>query len=90
MVENVRLALSLVARGEATLGIVYETDAKAEPKVKVLGAFPADSHPAIIYPAALTTAAKSGAAAAYLEFLQSPASRSICQKRGFTFLAKTS
>jgi molybdate transport system substrate-binding protein len=90
MVENVRLALSLVARGEAPLGIVYETDARAEPKVKVIGAFPEDSHPPIVYPVALTTAAKPGAAAAYLEFLQSPASRSSFEKRGFTFLAKTS
>jgi molybdate transport system substrate-binding protein len=89
MVENVRLALALVARGEAPLGIVYATDATAEPKVKVIGAFPADSHPAIIYPAALTTAAKSGAAA-YLEFLQSSAARSIFEKRGFTALAKMS
>lgn len=89
MVENVRVALSLVARGEAPLGIVYETDARAEPKVKVIGAFPADSHPPIVYPAALTAAAKAGAAA-YLEFLQSPAARSIFEKRGFTILAKTS
>lgn len=89
MVENVRLALSLVARGEAALGIVYETDARAEPKVKVIGAFPADSHPPIVYPAALTAAARPQAAA-YLEFLQSPAARSIFEQRGFTFLAKTS
>lgn len=89
MVENVRVALSLVARGEAPLGIVYETDAKVEPKVKVLGAFPAESHPPIVYPAALTTTAKPGAAD-YLEFLQSPAARSIFEKRGFTFLTKTS
>ncbi len=84
------LALSLVARGEAPLGIVYETDARAEPKVKVIGAFPADSHPAIIYPAALTAAAKPGNAAAYLDFLQSPAARGIFEKRGFTILAKNS
>lgn len=90
MVENVRLALSLVARGEATLGIVYETDARAEPRVKVIGVFPQDSHPPIVYPAALTTAAKPGAAAAYLEFLQSPAARSSFEKRGFIFLAKSS
>jgi molybdate transport system substrate-binding protein len=89
MVDNVRLALSLVARGEAPLGIVYATDAKAEPRVKVIGAFPEQSHPPIVYPAALTAAAKPGAAA-YLEFLQSPAARSIFEKRGFTFLAKTS
>ncbi len=57
--------------------------------MKVIGTFPADSHPPIVYPVALTTAAKSGAAA-YLEFLQSPVSRSSFEKRGFTFLAKTS
>ena len=89
MVENVRLALSLVARGEATLGIVYETDARAEPKVKVIGAFPADSHPAIIYPAALTAGAKTGAAA-YLEFLQSSLARNIFEQRGFTVLIQKS
>ena len=56
MTENVRAALALVARGEAKLGIVYTTDAKAEPKVEVAGIFPEDSHPPIIYPVALTTA----------------------------------
>ena len=89
MVENLRVALSLVARGEAPLGIVYETDAKAEPKVKVIGVFPADSHPPIVYPAALTAGAKSGGAA-YLEFLQSPLARGIFEKRGFIFLGKCS
>ncbi|HET7680154.1 MAG TPA: molybdate ABC transporter substrate-binding protein [Xanthobacteraceae bacterium] len=88
MVENVRVALSLVARGEAPLGIVYETDAKAEPRVKVIGVFPADSHPPIVYPAALTAGAKSGGAA-YLEFLQSSLARGIFEQRGFTVLSKT-
>ena len=58
MAENVRAALALVARGEAVLGIVYSTDAKVEPGVKIVGTFPADSHPAIIYPVAATTTAK--------------------------------
>ena len=89
MVENVRVALSLVARAEALLGIVYQTDAMAEPKVKVLGVFPEDSHPPIVYPAALTVSAKAGAAA-YLEFLQSPQARNIFEKRGFIFLGKNS
>jgi molybdate transport system substrate-binding protein len=88
-VENVRLALSLVARGEAPLGIVYETDARVEPRVKIIGAFPADSYPRIIYPAALTTTAKPEAAA-YLDFLQSAPARAIFEKRGFTVLAKQS
>jgi molybdate transport system substrate-binding protein len=87
MVENVRVALALVARGEAPLGIVYETDARVEPKVKVIGVFPADSHPPIVYPAALTVGAKASAAA-YLDFLQSPAAKAIFEKRGFTFVAK--
>ena len=58
MAESVRAALTLVARGEAALGIVYSTDAKVEPGVKIVGTFPADSHPAIIYPVAATTTAK--------------------------------
>src|SRR5262249_51453813 len=62
MAENVRAALVLVARGEAALGIVYETDAKVEPNVKIVGAFPADSHPPIVYPVALTATAKADAA----------------------------
>ncbi len=87
MVENVRVALELVARGEAPLGIVYETDAKAEPKVRAIGVFPSDSHPPIVYPAALTTGAKAGAAD-YLAFLRSAAAKQIFEKRGFTFLIK--
>ena len=62
MAESVRAALTLVARGEAALGIVYETDAKVEPNVKIVGRFPADSHPPIIYPVALTANAKPEAA----------------------------
>lgn len=87
MVENVRAALELVARGEAPLGIVYETDAKAEPKVRTIAVFPPDSHPPIVYPAALTLEAKAGAAD-YLAFLRSTAAKQIFEKRGFTFLIK--
>ncbi len=60
MAENVRAALTLVARGEAVLGIVYSTDAKVEPGVKIVGTFPADSHPAIIYPVAATSHRETG------------------------------
>lgn len=87
MTENVRAALALVARGEATLGIVYETDAKVEPGVRIVGVFPADSHPAIIYPVAATASAKSDAAG-YLDFLRSSAAKTIFEKYGFTFLIK--
>ena len=85
MADNVRAALTLVARNEATLGIVYETDAKVEPGVKIVAAFPADSHPAIIYPVAATKTAKPEAAS-YVDFLKSSAAKAIFEKYGFTFL----
>lgn len=81
--ENVRAALALVARGETPLGIVYATDAADEPEVRVVGAFPADSHPPIVYPAALTTAAKGEAARRLLDFLGSPAAGRLFEKHGF-------
>jgi molybdate transport system substrate-binding protein len=85
MAENVRAALTLVARGEAVLGIVYLTDAKVEPRVKVIGTFPDDSHPPIVYPAALTLAAQAEAER-YLAFLRSALARGIFESYGFTFL----
>jgi len=85
MVENVRAALLLVARGEAVLGIVYETDAAVEPAVKVVGRFPPDSHPPIVYPVALTTDAKPEAAQ-YLAILRSREAKAVFEKYGFTFL----
>jgi molybdate transport system substrate-binding protein len=87
MTENVRAALTLVARGEAALGIVYETDAKVEPNVKIIGAFPADSHPPIVYPVALTVNAKPEAAQ-YLAFLRSQAAKAVFETYGFTFLLR--
>jgi molybdate transport system substrate-binding protein len=87
MTDNVRVALALVARGEATLGIVYETDAKVEPKVRIIGAFPADSHPAIVYPVAATVDAKPEAAA-YLAFLRSGIAKTVFEQYGFTFLVR--
>ena len=87
MTENVRAALTLVARGEAVLGIVYSTDAKVEPGVKIVGTFPADSHPAIIYPVAATSTAKPEAAS-YLDFLRSSAAKATLEKYGFTYLIR--
>ena len=87
MAESVRAALTLVARGEASLGIVYATDARVEPGVKIVGSFPADSHPAIIYPVAATTTAKAEASD-YLAFLRSSAAKTIFEKYGFTFLIR--
>jgi molybdate transport system substrate-binding protein len=85
MAESVRAALALVARGEAVLGIVYSTDAKVEPGVKIVGTFPADSHPPIIYPVAATVTAKPQAAD-YLAFLRTSAAKAIFEKYGFKFL----
>jgi len=85
MAENVRAALALVARGEAALGIVYSTDAKVDPGVKIVGTFAVDSHPAIVYPVAATTTAKPKAAD-YLAFLRSSAAKAIFEKYGFAFL----
>jgi molybdate transport system substrate-binding protein len=85
MAESVRAALLLVSRGEAALGIVYSTDAKVEPGVKIVGTLPADSHPAIIYPVAAITTAKPDAAD-YLAFLRSSVAKAIFEKYGFTFL----
>jgi molybdate transport system substrate-binding protein len=84
--ENVRAALKLVATGEAPLGIVYRTDAAAEPAVKILDTFPAGSHPPIIYPVAVTAAAKTPGAAALLAFLKSPAAQDIFKAQGFRLL----
>ena len=87
MAENVRAALTLVSRGEAVLGIVYETDAKVEPNVKIISHFPEDSHPAITYPVAATATAKPEATG-YVQFLRSNAAKAIFEKYGFTFLIK--
>lgn len=82
--ENVRVALALVARGETPLGIVYATDAAAEPKVRVVGAFPDGLHARIVYPAALTTSARGPEAGAFLQRLSTPAARAVFEKHGFT------
>jgi molybdate transport system substrate-binding protein len=85
-VENVRAALALVSRGEAPLGIVYATDAKADPGVKVVGTFPADSHPPILYPVAVTSTAKPDARA-FLDYLVSAKAKPIFEAQGFRFVA---
>jgi molybdate transport system substrate-binding protein len=84
--ENVRMAMTFVSRGEAPLGIVYRTDAAADPNVKIIGAFPADSHPPIIYPVALLASSSNSDAAAFVAFLRSPAARPFFEKQGFTVL----
>jgi len=83
--ENVRAALMYVARGEAPLGIVYQTDARAEGRVRVIDVFPTDSHPPIAYPLALTAGAGADAAR-YAAFLTSAAARDVFVGRGFVML----
>ena len=87
MAENVRLALGLVAHGEVPLGIVYETDAKIEPAVKVIGVFPDNTDDPIIYPVALRANAKPDAVQ-YFSFLRSQTAKSVFERYGFNFLVK--
>ena len=84
--ESVRAALALVSRGEAPYGIVYETDAAADPEVAIVGTFPEDSHPPIIYPVAILSESTSPAAGAYLDFLKSDKAAAFFTEQGFTIL----
>jgi molybdate transport system substrate-binding protein len=86
--ENVRGALAFVAQGEAPLGIVYDTDARSEPKVRIVGLFPDASHPRIVYPAALVAASQNRDAPAYLAFLQGPQAAAIFRRYGFIVLPR--
>ena len=80
--DNVRSALAFVARGEVPLGIVYATDARIDPRVRVVDTFPADSHPQIAYPAAVVAGARPDAAA-FVEFLQGSAAQAVFARYGF-------
>ncbi len=84
--ENVRAALLLVARGEAPLGIVYQTDAAAEPGVRIIAIFPPDTHPPIVYPMALTAASTNPDAPSLAAYLRGPAARARFEAQGFTML----
>lgn len=86
--ENVRAALAYVARGETPLGVVYTTDALAEPAVRIVGTLPDDSHPPIVYPVALTKDAKP-LAREFLQYLSGPQARAIFQKTGFIVLGSS-
>jgi molybdate transport system substrate-binding protein len=86
--ENVRGALAFVAKGEAPLGIVYDTDAKVEPKVKIVGLFPESSHPKIVYPAAVVAYSNNLNAGGFVGFLQGPEAGAIFQRYGFIVLPR--
>jgi molybdate transport system substrate-binding protein len=85
--ENVRAALLLVSRGEAPAGIVYQTDAASDRGVTVIGAFPEDTHPPIIYPIALTANASHPDAAAFLAYIRSHKAKPLFEAQGFTVLS---
>jgi molybdate transport system substrate-binding protein len=84
--DNVRAALAFVDRGEAPLGIVYQTDALSDKKVRVVATFPANTHVPIVYPVALTSGAGQGAEA-FVAYLRGPAGQAVFEKYGFIFLA---
>jgi len=81
--ENVRAALALVSRGEAPLGIVYATDAKAEPNVTVIGRFPSDTHDPIVYPIAMLKASTDPEAESFRSFLLSESGMAVFRRFGF-------
>jgi len=83
--ENVRSALGFLARGEAPLGIVYETDALVEKHVRIVDVFPANTHTPIVYPVAATRDARPGATA-FVKFLSEPTAVALFRKYGFTVL----
>lgn len=86
--DNVRAALQFVSRGEAALGVVYQTDANADQGVKVVATFPEDTHAPIVYPFALTKEAKGEAPAKFLAFLASDEAKPIFEKQGFVLLKR--
>jgi molybdate transport system substrate-binding protein len=82
--QDVRAALVLVSRGEAPLGIVYQTDAAADKNVKVIATFPESSHPPIVYPMAILASSTNGVTPVYVQYLLSPKAEPFFEKRGFT------
>jgi molybdate transport system substrate-binding protein len=84
--QDVRAALLFVSRGEALLGIVYQTDAAADKGVKIVGSFPESTHPPIIYPLAVTATSANPEATAYIQYLKSPAAKPAFEKQGFVLL----
>jgi molybdate transport system substrate-binding protein len=80
---TVRHALALVARGEAPYGIVYVTDARAEPGVVAVGTFPEEYHPPIRYTVAVPAASTHPQAETFLNYLWSPAARAVFKAHGF-------
>jgi len=85
--ESVRAALLLVSRKEAPLGVVYQTDAAADKNVAIIGVFPEDTHPRIIYPIGITVSSKHPGVADYVNYLKSDKAKPFFEEQGFTVLA---
>lgn len=82
--DNVRAALALVTTGETPFGIVYATDAAAAGgNVSLVGLFPAESHPPIVYPAAAVAPVRGAAVLALLAFLVSDDGQARLLRHGF-------
>ncbi len=81
---DVRAALALVDRGEAAAGIVYASDGRISPRVRVVDRFPADSHPPIVYPLAVVSGRRRPAVMALHAFLRGPEAAAIFRAHGFT------
>ncbi|ASZ49858.1 molybdate ABC transporter substrate-binding protein [Vibrio parahaemolyticus] len=79
--KNVRLALALVERGEAPLGVVYKTDAQLTSKVKIVGEFASDTHAAIVYPAAVVN--DSTKSRQFFQYLKSEDAKRVFAHYGF-------
>jgi molybdate transport system substrate-binding protein len=75
------------ARGEAPFGIVYQTDAAVEQRVKVVGAFPPNSYPPVVYPLALTAGSTNPDAALLVQYLRGAEARALFEKQGFSVLS---
>lgn len=86
--DNVRAALLFVARQDASLGIVYATDAKLDKRVRVIDVFPSENFPPIVYPAARLARGSSPAAKGFFDFLSTPQAQSIFQRHGFIDIKK--
>ena len=84
--EDVLTAVTYVSRREAAFGIVFDTDAKLDPGVAVVGTFPADTHPPIVYPVAAVARSTNPETPRMLAFLQSAAARTIFVAHGYTVL----
>ncbi|CAN5587789.1 molybdate ABC transporter substrate-binding protein [soil metagenome] len=84
--ESVRAALALVERGAAPFAIVYATDARAARSARIVGMFPANSHPPIVYPLARLKGSTNPDGEGFRRFLLSREGRAIFV--GFGFIAR--